>query len=311
MSLLIQSLSRNLSCNFFQYNRSMKITIVGYKKESKFSQGVTNDEDTELINFLKDKGLDIVPTIWNDEKVDWGSFDVAVIKSPWDYHNHLDEFLSWLAGLDMLGVKVLNPVEIIKWNSDKHYLKDIADKGLPVIAAEYLDKDSTFTPHFFEHFNTDQLVVKPCVSAGAQNTITVDRNNYNERSVEIDQLLKEQDYIVQPFVKEIKNGEWSFLFFNGKYSHCSLKTPKQGDFRVQHYHGGSISYPTPDPLHIEQAGAYLKSFPQSTLYARVDGVLINNSFHLMELELIEPYLFLNGEQELQENYYQALMALML
>lgn len=287
----------------------MKITIVGYKMEKKFSQGVANDEDTELINFLISKGLDVVPSIWNDENIDWGNFDVAIIKSPWDYHNHLNEFVDWLERIDKLGVRVLNPVEIIKWNSDKHYLKDIAVKGLPVIPAEYLDKDSSFSNHFFDLFKTEKLVVKPCVSAGAQNTITVSRNNFDERSAAIEQLLKEQDYMVQPFVEEIQNGEWSFLFFNGKYSHCSLKTPKQGDFRVQHYHGGTISYPVPDPLHIEQAGAYLKSLPQSTLYARVDGVLIDHSFRLMELELIEPYLFLNGNNTLLENYYQALMTL--
>ncbi|WP_284461561.1 hypothetical protein [Chryseobacterium sp.] len=286
----------------------MKITVVGYKKEARLSQGVANDEDTELISFLKDKGLDVVPSIWNDKNADWSSFDVAIIKSPWDYHNHLNEFLSWLDQLEKLGVKVLNPVEIIKWNSDKHYLGDLVKKELPVIPAEYLKKGSSFDKRFFDYFNADKLVVKPCVSAGAQNTITVDRNNFNERSKEIDKLLEEQDYMVQPFVEEIKNGEWSFLFFNGKYSHCSLKTPKEGDFRVQHYHGGSISYPTPDPLHIEQAGTYLKSLPQPTLYARVDGVLIDNSFKLMELELIEPYLFLNGDTLLLENYYQALLA---
>lgn len=74
----------------------MKITIVGYKMEKKFSQGVANDEDTELINFLISKGLDVVPSIWNDENIDWGNFDVAIIKSPWDYHNHLNEFVDWL-----------------------------------------------------------------------------------------------------------------------------------------------------------------------------------------------------------------------
>lgn len=287
----------------------MKITVVGYKKEERLSQGVANDEDTELTHFLRNKDLPVVPTIWNDETVDWGSFDVAVIKSPWDYHNHLTEFWSWLDRLEKLGVKVLNSAEIIKWNSDKHYLKDIAQKGLPVIPSGYIEKGGRFDTVFFDHFNTDKLVIKPCVSAGAQNTMTISKSNVTERLEEVNNLLKEQDFIVQPFVEEIKNGEWSFLFFNGNYSHCVLKTPKQGDFRVQHYHGGSISYPTPDPLHIEQAGAYLKSLPQATLYARVDGILINDSFQLMELELIEPYLFLNGDQLVLENYYQALIAL--
>jgi glutathione synthase/RimK-type ligase-like ATP-grasp enzyme len=287
----------------------MKIALVGYKKQEKFAQGVANDEDADLLNFLSKKGLNVIPVIWNDKNVDWNSFNVAIVKSPWDYHNHLSEFLNWLHELENLNVKVLNPVEIIQWNSDKKYLKDIAKKGLPVIAAEYLDKGSAFDSRFFDLFNTDQLVVKPCISAGAQNTLIVNKDNLNERIEEIGQLLKAEDYIVQPFVKEIKNGEWSFLFFNSQYSHCSLKTPKKDDFRVQHYHGGTISYPTPNPLHTEQAGTYLKSLPQSTLYARVDGVIVNNSFELMELELIEPYLFLNSDKNLLENYYQALMVL--
>ncbi|MDN5396490.1 MAG: hypothetical protein L0G39_19285 [Chryseobacterium sp.] len=287
----------------------MKIALVGYKKQDKFAQGVTNDEDADLLHFLTEKGLDVVPAIWNDEKVDWSRFHVAIIKSPWDYHNHLNEFLNWLYRLEKLNIKVLNPAEIIQWNSDKKYLRDIAKNGLPVIESEYLDQGSSFDDRYFGMFDTDQLVVKPCVSAGAQNTLTVNKNNLKERTEEIDQLLKSEDYIIQPFVEEIKNGEWSFLFFNGQYSHCSLKKPKKDDFRVQHYHGGTISYPTPDPLHIEQARSYLKSLPQPTLYARVDGVLVNNSFKLMELELIEPYLFLNGDENLLENYYQALMAL--
>lgn len=287
----------------------MKVAVVSYKKQAKFAQGVTNDEDADLIAFLRAKGVDAVSTIWNDDNVDWSSFDVAVIKSPWDYHNHVNEFLDWATKVDGLGVNVLNPVEILKWNSHKKYLKDIVKTGLPVIPVEYLDKGSSFDGHFFELFDTDKLVVKPCVSAGAQNTITVKKENYKDRIDEINELVKAEDYIVQPFVEEIKNGEWSFLFFNGKYSHCSLKTPKQGDFRVQHYHGGTISYPTPEPSHIEQAGSYLKNLPQATLYARVDGVIINNSFELMELELIEPYLFLNGDDNLLENYYQALVDL--
>ncbi len=287
----------------------MEIAIVSYEKHGKFARGVTNDEDAELIAFLRDKGLNVVSTIWNDTKVDWSGFDVALIKSPWDYHNHLIEFLNWLGQLEKLNVKVLDTVEIIKWNSNKKYLNDIAQMGLPVIPSEYLDKGSVLGGHFFDLWDTDKLVVKPCVSAGAQNTVLVDRNNLEERTEEIGKLLKADDYIVQPFIEKIKNGEWSFLFFNRKYSHSLLKKPKKGDFRVQHYHGGSIDYHTPDPWHIQEAGEYLKNLRQSTLYARVDGVIINNSFVLMELEMIEPYLFLNGDIILMENYYQALITL--
>lgn len=287
----------------------MKIAIVSYKKQEQFVQGVASDEDAALIDFLTRKGLQVVPTIWNDANTDWSSFGVAVIKSPWDYHNHLPAFLAWLRQLAEWGVKVLNPVEIIVWNSDKHYLQHIAQKGLPVIPAAYLEKGAIFNEHFFKLFDTDKLVIKPCVSAGAQNTIRVSKNNLHEHIQQVQQFLQEQDYMVQPFVEEINNGEWSFLFFNGQYSHCVLKTPKQNDFRVQHSHGGSISYPAPNPVHVEQAAKYLQHLSQPTLYARVDGVIIHNTFQLMELELIEPYLFLHGDSRLMENYYQALLAL--
>src|SRR5690606_17237035 len=215
-----------------QDSTMMKIAIVSYKKQEKFTQGTANDEDADLIEFLKGKGLDAVPAIWNDRAVDWSEFNVAIIKSPWDYHNHLTAFLMWLDSLDKLGVQVLNPTEIIKWNSHKLYLKDLAERGLSVIPAEYLERGSLFDPHFFEAFSTEKLVLKTSVSASAQNTITISKNNYHEQLDEIAQLIKVADYIVQPFVEEIKSGEWSFLFFNGRYSHCVLKTPKKDDFRV-------------------------------------------------------------------------------
>ena len=83
------------------------------------------------------------------------------------------------------------------------------------------------------------------------------------------------------------------MFFDGQYSHSALKIPKKGDFRVQHYHGGSILYPKPKSEHIQQAEKYVQGFAKGTLYARVDGILIDDVFFLMEIEMIEPYLFLN------------------
>ncbi len=287
----------------------LKIALISYKKEEKFNQGISNDEDADLIQFLTEKGIAISSCIWNDSQVDWSAFNVAIIKSPWDYHNHLPDFIAFLEKLKNQGIQLLNPLEIIEWNSHKKYLKSIAENGLPVIPSEYLDKGTAFNAKLFRHFETDKLVVKPCISAGAQNTLVLQQHDLEHAVVEINKQLQTADHIVQPFIKEIEAGEWSFIFFNGKYSHCSLKTPKQDDFRVQHYHGGTISYPSPLPLHIQQAEAYVQNLASATLYARVDGVLIDNSFVLMELELIEPYLFLNGDKALLENYYQALIAL--
>jgi glutathione synthase/RimK-type ligase-like ATP-grasp enzyme len=289
----------------------MKIAYIGYKVQEKHAQGVSNDEDSELLFFLQQKGLQIDAVIWNDDTINWKNYDIILIKSPWDYHEKILSFYSWLENIKSLGIRMLNPIDIIKWNSNKRYLDDIFKAGLPVIPSIYLDKGTQIPTDnsLFSQLNTDKIVVKPCISAGANNTIIVDEVTIVQQSDAINLLLSEDEYIVQPFVKEISEGEWSFIFFNRQYSHCALKVPKQGDFRVQHHHGGSILYPDPKPQHIQQAEKYVQKFAKGTLYARVDAVVIDDTLFLMEIELIEPYLFLNSERERQEQYYQAFISL--
>lgn len=287
----------------------MEIALVGYQIQQQYTQGVNHDEDAELLAFLRGKGLSVRTVIWNDAIVDWKTFDLVLLKSPWDYHEHIQAFNDWLDTLKNAGVKVLNPVEIVKWNSNKRYLLEVAEKGFKVIPSLLITNSTVIGHNLFEHFNATQLVVKPCVSAGAKNTIVINKGNITEKAAILSELVSTEDYLVQPFVPEINNGEWSFIFFNGQYSHCVLKTPKAGDFRVQHYLGGAISFPQADAQHIEQAKRYIQAFAPLTLYARVDGVLINNTFELMELELIEPYLFLHATKDTYEKYYQALIEL--
>ncbi|MEQ1624698.1 MAG: hypothetical protein ABL870_08410 [Sediminibacterium sp.] len=289
----------------------MKFAYIGYKVQEKYSQGVNNDEDSELLFFLKDKGLQIDFVVWNDNAINWKNYDVILIKSPWDYHENISLFYTWLEKIKSIGQRMLNPIDIIKWNSNKHYLDDIFKAGLPIIPSIYLDKGTQILSYnsLFKQLNTDKIVVKPCISASAKNTIILDEESIVQQSDAINLLLSEEEYIVQPFVKEISDGEWSFIFFNEQYSHCALKVPKQGDFRVQHHHGGSILYPEPKLKHIQQAEKYIQKFARGTLYARVDAVVINDTLFLMEIELIEPYLFLNSVKERQELYYQALVRL--
>ena len=126
------------------------------------------------------------------------------------------------------GIKVLNSAETIRWNSDKHYLKDVLQSGFPTIPTIYLEKGETLdaSKNYFKELNTAKLVIKPCISAGAKNTVLVTPEELPELTNLINGWLEEESYMVQPFVNEIKEGEWSFLFFNGKYSHCALKKPK-------------------------------------------------------------------------------------
>lgn len=285
----------------------LKIAYVCYKDVGTFDSPV-EDEESVLFNFLRDKGLQLTKVIWNDDRVDWKSFDLALLKSPWDYFEVIDTFYSWLTHLDEIKLPLLNPTDLVKWNADKHYLAEIADAGLPVIPTAYINKGTRLELEtFFERFKPDQIIIKPCVSGGSFHTFKVTKENLEEIQNKVQLLLKTMDFMVQPFIPEVQiEGEWSLLFFNGKFSHCLLKKAKSGDFRVQHFLGGTIHPQQPSETMLKSAKQYVDQFAKSSLYARVDGVMIDETFTLMELELIEPYMFLFTDVEGYENYYKAL-----
>lgn len=285
----------------------MKIAFVTYEDQGKYTSHVEN-EDLKLLNFLRERGLDVIMEIWSDPEVRWQEYDVAILKSPWDYFDRIAEFYNWLSMIESTGIRLLNPINTVRWNSDKHYLKDISDAGLPVTPTRFIEKgQQADLLAFFDIFKTDRLIIKPSISGGSKNTIKFTREQVSELSPQINQLLKEEGFMVQPFLTQIQEeGEWSLLFFNGKFSHCLLKKAKTGDFRVQHYLGGTIHPQEPRETLLLSAQRYIDQFASGCLYARVDGVVVNSKFHLMELELIEPFLFLFTEPGSYENYYKAL-----
>lgn len=289
----------------------MTIAFMGYKKQERHSVGTQSDEDKMLFGFIAAKGIDIRREIWNDPNIEWKKYAKAIVKSPWDYHEHYHAFEAWLKMINGLGIELINPFGIISWNIDKHYLQDIADAGLPVIPTMFIERQSRpELGDFFGKFNAGSLVIKPCISASARNTMVVSQQNIAERDEQLQHYLKEESYLVQPFVREISGGELSFIFLGGQYSHCVLKLPKKDDFRVQHFHGGTIRKFDPSPVLISSASDYVRQFAPGCLYARVDGLVVDNGFKLMELELIEPYLFLDTEPLAYQRYYDALVKML-
>jgi glutathione synthase/RimK-type ligase-like ATP-grasp enzyme len=288
----------------------MRIAFVCYNSQGKYT--IIEEENERLLSFLKQKGLDIHKEIWDDPAVDWQGYELVVLKAPWDYFDKFKQYNTWLSKLEQQNVRLLNPVSVVRWNSDKHYLHDIEAAGLPIVPSIFVEKGEQ--PHlqeYFEKLNTDTLIIKPAVSGGAKNTLLLTHDTVEAISPGIQKLLEEEAFMVQPFIREIQSeGEWSFLFFGGEYSHCILKTAASGDFRVQHIHGGSIHPKEALPAMLNTARQYVDQFARECLYARVDGVMVDGVFHLMELELIEPYLYLFTSESGYENYYQALKRMM-
>jgi len=290
----------------------MNIALVTYLDKGAYDSATVENEDDKLLNFLKEKGLNIEKVIWNDQQVNWEGYSLAILKSPWDYFDLIEDFYSWLNHLEAKNIKLLNPIEIVRWNANKQYLQEIEAAGLKITPSFFIqNKGSVNLEHFFKKFNTNKLIVKPCVSGGAKNTFKVTVDNVNEVNQKLNLLIQNEDFIIQPFLPEIlENGEWSFVFFNGVYSHSLIKRAKAGDFRVQPAHGGSVHPQKPNEELIATAQQYVTLFAKNCLYARVDGTFVNGEFLLMELELIEPFLFLNTEPENYERYYKGLKGLM-
>lgn len=290
---------------------NMKIACVCYK-EGQFKDAVES-EDQLLLKFLRNKGLNISEVVWNDPDVKWENFNLVILKSPWDYFEDIAAFYIWLNKIDKLGLRLLNPTNVVRWNSDKHYLLEISETGLAVVPGIFLEKNQIpDLNNYFEILKTDKIIVKPCISAGSVNTHKISIKEAGQWNSKLEESLKKEAFIVQPFLKEIETeGEYSFLFFNGKYSHHVLKKAKKGDFRVQSSHGGSIHLPEVPSSLVEQAQRYVDKFADGCLYARVDGIVSNGNFILMELELIEPFLFLSEKDDSFQNYYSSLKDLVI
>ena len=266
------------------------------------------DEDDALARALRERGHRVSAPIWTDPAVDWRGYDAVALKSPWDYFDRISEFYAWLDRLQTLGVRLLNPLEIVRWNADKRYLRDIAAAGFRIVPTHWLPRGSTFEPAaLFAEFQTPKLVVKPAVSGGAKNTFALTPAEAAGKVAEINALLADEDFLAQPFLPEIQApGEWSLLYFGGEFSHSVLKTPKSGDFRVQLYFGaGTENRPAPPALRAT-ADRLVAQFAPGCLYARVDGVEVGGELLLMELELIEPMLFLAYDAAAAGRYEAAL-----
>jgi glutathione synthase/RimK-type ligase-like ATP-grasp enzyme len=285
----------------------MKIAYITYSGALKYAKANDFNENEDLFPFLQNKGLDITSEIWDDPQVDWAKYDVALLKTPWDYHQKFEHFNRWLDHLESNNVKLLNDYQVVRWNMDKHYLQEVEQSGFEIIPSIFLPRGwkEDLAP-LFDRLATDKLIIKPCVSGGSRNTMVLDKQNAHRDIENVVELLKEGDFIVQPMMRQIHEGEWSFIFLGGKYSHTIIKKPKNGDFRVQQIFGGTIETVSPDEIYIEEAKKYISRYAKDTLYARVDGLMVEGSFMLMELELVEPFLYLSYHPDAVERYYTAL-----
>lgn len=256
--------------------------------------------DDLLIKPLNHLGWSVENIPWQRKDIDWNKFNAVIVRSTWDYQSDPENFLKVLNKIDKSSARLENSLSILKWNMNKNYLRDLEKEGIKIVETIWekhfrLEK----TEEYFSKLNTEEIIIKPNISANADNTFRIKRGEMHLFNSELEQIFGNRGFMVQPFNNNIINeGEYSLFYFGGKYSHSILKTPKENDFRVQEEHGGIINSVEPNADQITAAKNILGKIKPLPLYARIDFVrTADNSFALMELELIEPSLYFNMDKE--------------
>jgi glutathione synthase/RimK-type ligase-like ATP-grasp enzyme len=254
---------------------------------------------------LANAGAEVEPVAWNAAN-DLSGFDLVLPLVAWGYHLDYPRWLSLLLRAEREQWPMINPPELLRWNSHKAYLAELAEAGVPTVptlAVEACcDED---LEEARRRFGSEWLVIKPPVSASAMGAHRIGPQD------DLPSDSRGKPMIIQPLIEEIgRTGEFSLMLFGGEYSHVVVKRPKSGDFRVQEYHGGQTSpCKAPPAGAIELAKAALAAAPAEAAYARVDIVPDDDGvLRIMELELIEPALFLDHSPDAGAAFTRAILS---
>lgn len=277
------------------------------------------DEDLPpLRRALETAGARVTIARWDDLKIDWSSFDLALLRSTWDYAKRLPEFLQWIERVASR-TRLLNPPEVVRWNTDKHYLGVLERAGVPVVPSAFVEpgQDATRALDAFlgAHPDAEDLVVKPCIGAGSKDAQRHARDSRNAMQAHAKRLLDAgRSALIQPYLPSVDaHGETALLFFDGQYSHAIRKgpllqrgaAPAAGLFAVEQI---TPREPSSAEREIAQRALAAIPFEQPLLYARVD--LIHDETgapRLLELELTEPSVFLDHAAGSAERFARAIL----
>ena len=271
------------------------------------------EELGKLTPALAAQGMELIEVRWRDIAARAGEFSAILPLLVWDYFEGNEEaFLTAIAKAEAV-TPVFNASDILKWNADKSYLDDLHARGAPVIRTLTVER---VTPknvaRAFEALETDTLVIKPQVGGGAWRQVLHKKDDPFPTA----DTLPPEGALIQPFLPSVKEeGEYSFLYFGGRFSHAARKTPKAGDYRIQSIYGGAEETYTPTQAERDRARDILDVLDATPLYARVDLLRGEDGLlKLIELECIEPYLYLphakgeGGENEGAQKFAKALKA---
>ena len=251
-----------------------------------------------LLEAVRATGIAVDEVCWDDESIDWSTYDQVVIRSTWDYHRRYDEFMQWVRAVSAVST-ICNSLDVITWNTDKHYLAEVAETGLPVVPTRFIEpSDTDWLDDVSLLLAKGDVVVKPTISAGSNDTER--HSNIDVAQQHISALLSAQrSVMLQPYLADVDvESETGLVFIDSKFSHAFAKGALLA--QEKNMSGGlyaeeeiGIRQPTDEQLLIgERAMQWLLSRFGKLLYARVDLLPTAHGPVIIELELTEPSLYL-------------------
>lgn len=234
---------------------------------------------------MEARGMTLDDIAWDDANADWSAYDLAIVGTTWDYWDRVPEFFATLEKIESQ-TRLHNPSALVKWNSRKTYLKELEAKGARLIKTEWIETaDEESVRAAFDALETDDLVIKRQIGAGADGQHRLKRGDAIP--------AMPHPMMAQAFLPTIQSeGEYSFIFIDGEFCHCLIKRAAVGDYRIQSLYGGKEEVVTPASEDLAAAKAIVSVLDEAPLYGRVDMVRgADGELLLMELEMIEPYLY--------------------
>ncbi|MGB3187716.1 MAG: hypothetical protein WBG36_05335 [Ornithinimicrobium sp.] len=253
-----------------------------------------DDEGQLLAEALRQRGADVTACVWDEADVDWATYDLVVVRSTWDYAMRRPAYLAWAEHVSTVS-RLLNPTELLTWNTDKRYLDDLAQAGVPVVPSQFIDPGQ---PVEHDWLHTEH-VVKPSVSVGSKDTLRLGADEAARSIAHVSAIVDTgRTALVQPYLNKIDaSGETAMLFFNGEFSHsiCKAAILKRGAGLVDGLFAPEvITARTPSDAEMAVGGQALSAIPSASppLYARVDVLPSQRGPVVLEVELTEPSMFL-------------------
>jgi glutathione synthase/RimK-type ligase-like ATP-grasp enzyme len=276
------------------------------------------DEDMPpLLGALQAAGADAQLVNWDDDGVDWERFDLALLRSTWDASIRLAEFLSWSERVSRL-TTLLNPVPVIRWNTDKRYMRDLARAGVPIVRTQFVEPGADVARSVGDFLNdagSNEVVVKPAVGSGSRHAQRHPRTDVAAIRAHVERLLDvEHTALLQPYLERVdEHGETALIYFEGRFSHAIRKGPmlRAGETPTdQLFAAETITPRTPTAEELAVGEQAVRAIPGGPLlYARVD--LIRDAKDrpcVLELELTEPSVFLLHDEGSAARFARAILA---